>query len=120
VASQTEDKIMPKETWNVLSDDLGKSIQQLLTTLTSIVVDPIMGRWGSAQFGTNAILGGGLSNTYLTGDRNVLSAELDYHVQKRTVRIVAVSMISKMGNWGSAQFGTVDILGAGTLSEYDA
>jgi hypothetical protein len=100
----------------ILSVDLSKNIDAVLSHVTTTSMGQAMEVWGAAEFGTDLILGGGSQITSIAGDGlYVLSLDLSKNVERRSISIYLLVMTSAMQVWGAGQFGTSEILGEGSL-----
>lgn len=73
--------------------------------------------YGESMFGDVLILGTGSISTYHTDSgKNVFVEDGSLNVQRLPVILYVVTMSSAMGMWGSALFGSDDILGTGSLN----
>ena len=102
--------------YHILSEDKAKNTINTLTRVTITTMLSRIGMWGEGEFGKTLILGAGSQITSVVGEGlDILSDDLAKNTERRSVNIYIVTMSERMLVWGAAQFGTNDILGAGSL-----
>ena len=105
----------------ILSDDLSKYITETSEYVSVYSLNAIPGMWGSTMFGSPSLLGSGeLNNLVSNFLKQVASDDIGMYVVRRLVLVYISTMSTAPGMWGAAQFGSVNILGTGSLNSVEA